>query len=496
MLKISFEKITSSPQGVALLFVGAGGKLGPTGTALDRKMGGTIRKAIKASPLFKGEKGETLNLLAPAKSRLSRLVLVGTGNPSDATSFVFEEIGGAAASALKGENKALFIVDELPRQGMTGAEAAAHAAFGARLKLYAFDKYRTKKTAKDKPLHALAVACADPAKARAAFAPLAAVSDGMLWARDLVSEPANKLDPETMMKAALSLKELGVEVEVLDRQKMEALRMGCLLGVAQGSEKPPYLVAMRWNGGKKNEPPVAFVGKGVTFDSGGISLKPGAGMGEMKTDMGGAAAVMGAMKILALRKAKANVVGVVGLVENMPSGRAMRPGDVIESASGQTVEVLNTDAEGRLVLADAIWFAQEKGKARLLIDLATLTGAIGVALGHEYAGLFANDEKLAAQIEAAAKKTNEPVWRMPLNKAYDKKLDSPVADMKNIGGREGGSCTAACFLQRFVRKGAVWAHLDIAGMAWQDEARTLSPKGATGFGARLLDRFVADVFET
>jgi leucyl aminopeptidase len=314
--------------------------------------------------------------------------------------------------------------------------------------------------------------------------------------KELVTEPANIIYPESFVERCKHLAELGVEISVLDDKDMAALGMGALLGVAQGSRRPARLLVMKWDGtGGSQERPVALVGKGVTFDTGGISIKPAAGMEDMKWDMGGAGAVAGAMKALAGRKAKAYVVGVCGLVENMPDGNAQRPGDIVTSMSGQTIEVLNTDAEGRLVLCDALHWVQEKYNPEYVVDLATLTGAIIVSLGSEYAGLFSNSDDLADKLTAAGKASGDPLWRFPLSKAYDKMIDSPIADMKNIGGKGAGSITAAQFLGRFIKDGVKWAHLDIAGTVWADKAGPVWDKGATGFGVRLLDRFVADNFE-
>ncbi|MBA4748571.1 MAG: leucyl aminopeptidase, partial [Sphingopyxis sp.] len=312
---------------------------------------------------------------------------------------------------------------------------------------------------------------------------------------DLVAEPGNVIYPESFVERCQHLASLGIEIDVLDEKAMSALGMGALLGVAQGSVKPPRLLVMRWNGGRDGNKPVVFIGKGVTFDTGGISLKPGPGMEMMKWDMGGAGAVAGAMKALAGRKAKANVVGICGLVENMPDGNAQRPGDIVTSLSGQTIEVLNTDAEGRLVLCDCLTWAQDTYAPEVIVDLATLTGAMVIALGHEYAGMFANDDDLAKALTKAGDASGNPLWRFPLSPAYDKLIDSPIADMKNIGPREAGSITAAQFLKRFVNDGVKWAHLDIAGMAWADKDGPVWGKGATGYGVRLLDRFIADNFE-
>ena len=500
MLKITFSSLSLPTQGALVLTVGAGCKLGAQGVALDRKLGGALKRAMEGSK-FTGAKGKSLVLVAPAKTRLARVILVGLGEPKEASAVTLEQVGGAALVALAGgkEAQATLLVDDHKGLSVGGAEAAAHAAFGARLRSYRFDKYRTKMKADQKPsLRGLAVACADVAGTRRFNAALDKVADGVFFTRDLVSEPANILYPETMAAECAGLKALGVKVEILDEKQLQKLGMGALLGVAQGSVHPARVVTMSWQGDAtaKDKRPVVFVGKGVTFDTGGISIKPADGMEKMKYDMAGAGAVIGAMKALAGRKAKANVVGVVGLVENMPSGGAQRPGDIVTSMSGQTIEVLNTDAEGRLVLADAVWYAQEKFNPRCVIDLATLTGAIVVALGHEYAGLFSNDDKLSDQLLKAGTSVDELLWRFPIPDVFDKDIDSPVADMKNMGERgAAGSIAGAKFVQRFVKKGTVWAHLDIAGVAWQTKDRPTSPKGATAFGVRLLDRFVAGNFE-
>lgn len=498
MFKTTFSPLTLPSQNVAVLTVAAGAKLGPHGSKLDKKLGGAIKRAMAAAA-YKGAKEQVLTIVAPAKSKLTKLVLVGIGEPGQVNELIMQRVGGTALAALGNkEAQAVIVVDEYKGLALSAGEIAAHIAFGARLRSYRFDKYRTKLKADQKPnLKALSVATSDASKARQAYGALDKIADGVFMTRNLVSEPANIIYPETLADACVSLKELGVKVDVLDEKQMKKLGMGALLGVAQGSVRPGRLVTMTWNGNPsaKDKKPVVFVGKGVTFDSGGISIKPAAGMEDMKWDMGGAGAVIGAMRALAGRKAKANVVGVVGLVENMPSGNAQRPGDIVTTMSGQTVEVLNTDAEGRLVLADAMWYAQENFNPSCIVDLATLTGAIIIALGHEYAGLFSNDDKLSEQLTASGKSVEEPLWRFPLGEAYDKEIDSPAADMKNIGGRGAGSITAAQFLQRFIKKGTPWAHLDIAGMAWQGKDKPVCPKGATAFGVRLLDRFIAQTIE-
>jgi len=499
MLKIVFAADDLPGQNALVLTVADKKKLGEQGAKLDKKLNGAIKRAMEASH-FTGAKEQTLTILAPAKTRLSRLVLVGIGDVTMVDASLFARVGGAAVAALGGKDaQAVLLVDRFKGSALTAAEAAAQAGLGARLRSYRFDKYHTKlKPDQKSALRTLTIASRAGTAAKAAYAPLDKIADGVFLTRDLVTEPANVIYPETLMQAARTLAELGVKVDVLDAKQMKKLGMGALLGVAQGSVNPPYLVAMQWLGdpSAKDKAPVCFVGKGVTFDTGGISIKPAAGMEEMKFDMAGAGAVIGALKALAGRKAKANVVGIVGLVENMPSGTAQRPGDVVTTASGQTVEVINTDAEGRLVLADALWYAQETFKPRCIIDLATLTGAIIIALAQEHAGLFSNDDKLSDQLTKAGLGVEETLWRFPLGTAYDKMINSPIADMKNVGERGAGSITAAQFLQRFIKKGTPWAHLDIAGTAWQSKDKPLSAKGATAFGVRLLDRFVADNFES
>ncbi|HYE27213.1 MAG TPA: leucyl aminopeptidase [Allosphingosinicella sp.] len=421
-----------------------------------------------------------------------RLLIVGLGDRRQDDA-LYEKVGGALAAKLLTSGEARLVVD-LSGIGLDG-EAAARIGFGAAARSWRYDLYRTKLPKKQKPtLEEVVIVGADGADA--AWSARAALLDGLSLTRELVTEPANVIYPESFIERCRArLEPLGVEFEVLDEKQMAKLGMAALLGVGQGSTRPPRLLAMRWNGAGAKAKPVVFVGKGITFDTGGISIKPAAGMEAMKWDMGGAGAVAGAMAALAGRKAKAHVVGVCALAENMPDGNAQRPGDVVTSLSGQTIEVINTDAEGRLVLADAITWAQRQYKPEVLVDLATLTGAMIIALGHEYAGMFSNDDGLAQQLAGAGTASGDKLWRMPLGDPYDKLIESPIADMKNVGPREGGSITAAVFLQRFIDDGVKWAHLDIAGMAWADKASHLYDKGATGFGVALLDRFVADNHE-
>ena len=467
--------------------------LTPAGEALDAATGGALSRAM-GSGRFTGDKDQVLDLVAPAGLHASRVVLVGAGDRDKLDDLGIERWAAGAYHAVKSSGVSAL---ELRLGDLTDAQAA-RAAFGARLAAYRFDRYRTKEKPERKPsVTTLKVSCADPAAATAAFGALAALGDAIVFARDLVSEPANILYPEEFARRVKQLEALGLEVEVLGEAEMTELGMGSLLGVGQGSIRESQLAILVWRGAEDSEaPPIAFVGKGVCFDTGGISIKPAQGMEEMKTDMGGAAAVAGVMHVLAGRKAKVNAVGILGLVENMPDGNAIRPGDVLTSMSGQTIEVINTDAEGRLVLADAIWYCQERFKPRSLIDLATLTGAIVVALGDDIGGLYSNDETLAAGLLTASAGEDELLWRMPLHKPYDKKLDSLAADVKNItGGRAGGSVTAALFIQRFVTSGS-WAHLDIAPVAWKPAPGSPTiPEGASGFGVRLLNRLVADHYE-
>ncbi|MGO9787707.1 MAG: leucyl aminopeptidase [Stellaceae bacterium] len=494
-MKISFAAPRLPKSGTIVVFAAEGRKLSPTGKALDKTSGGALFRAMESSR-FTGRALETLAVLAPAKLGVASVLLVGSGKSDDEPG-AWKNRGGVILAQLNaaGVKSAAVAVD---RPGKGESKIAADLAFGARMRAYRFDKYRTKEKPEQKPsLAELVFLVTDAAGAKRDFAPLEKIAAGVFFTRDIVSEPANVIYPESLAKRALALRELGVEVDVLDEKKMAALGMGALLGVAQGSAKPPRLLVMQWKGnpGARNKAPIAFVGKGVTFDTGGISIKPADGMWDMKWDMGGAGVVIGLMMALAGRKAKVNAVGIGGLVENMPDGNAQRPGDIVKSMSGQTIEVLNTDAEGRLVLADALWYCQDRFKPQLMIDLATLTGAIIIALGTENAGLFSNNDKLAGQLAAAGQATGEKLWRMPLGEAYDKMMDSDAADIKNISGnREAGSITAATFIERFVNK-LPWAHIDIAGVTWSKKDAPIVPKGATAFGLRLLERFVADNYE-
>jgi leucyl aminopeptidase len=493
-MKIAFAEPSLPKTGAVVVGVFEGRKLSRSAERLEQETRGALTRAMKASR-FEGKKDQLLALLAPANLSASRIVLAGLGKAGDVDVRRLQDLGGALVAHLDGagEKEAAVLLDAV--DGLDAAEAAGNLGYGALLRTYRFDKYKTKEKPEKKPSMARLTVMSEAASAAKKLWPkLEAGAEAIAFTRDLVSEPANVLYPETLAERARTLTAHGVEVEVLDEKKMKKLGMGALLGVGQGSVNPSRLVVMEWKGAARGKP-VAFVGKGVTFDTGGISIKPADGMWDMKWDMAGSAVVIGLMRALAARKAKVHAVGIVGLVENMPSGAAQRPGDIVTSMSGQTIEVLNTDAEGRLVLADALWYCQDRFKPRFMVDLATLTGAIIVALGHEHAGLFANDDALADRIVAAGKSVGELCWRLPLADAYDREIDSDAADVKNIsGGRAGSSITAAQFLQRFVN-GVPWAHLDIAGMAWSKKDAPTVPKGATAFGVRLLDRLVADHYE-
>ena len=452
---------------------------------------GALLGAVAAQTRFDGAAGAIAETAAIDGGQARRLLLVGIGEGS---THDLERAGAALTARLQTSGVAAVHVD-FSSAGQSDEDDVLAFAMGAKLRNWRLDTYRTRLADTAKPSLKTVVLASAHGDLSERWARNEAIADGVALTQTLVAEPPNILYPESFVERCQHLTDLGVEIEVLDERQMKALGMGALLGVAQGSTRAPRLLAMRWNGGESGTKPIAFIGKGVTFDTGGISLKPGPGMDMMKWDMGGAGAVAGAMKAIAGRKAKANVVGIVGLVENMPDGNAMRPGDIVTTMSGQTVEVLNTDAEGRLVLCDVISWAQKVHEPSVIVDLATLTGAMVISLGHEYAGMFANDDGLAAQLLDAGLASNDKLWRFPLSPAYDKLIDSGIADIKNIGPREGGSITAAQFLKRFVEDGVKWAHLDIAGMAWHDKDGPTYGKGATGYGVRLLDRFVADHFE-
>ncbi|MBU4040341.1 MAG: leucyl aminopeptidase, partial [Alphaproteobacteria bacterium] len=485
-MKIEFVASADAAEVLAVL-VHEGRVLSGMGPRLDAATSGALTKAMSASR-FTGASNSTLTVAAPAGVDAAVVLLSGAGEAAKFDDLALEAAAGAAYHAVKLSGATALTLDA----GHLTADQAARAAFAARLAAYRFLKYRTKlKPEKTPSIETILVVAADPKAARAAYEELSPVAEAVEFSRDLVNEPANVLYPVEFAKRVKALEKLGLEVEILGEKELEKLGFRTLLAVGQGSVRESQVAIMKWNGGKKGDQPIAFVGKGVCFDTGGISIKPADGMEDMKWDMGGAAAVAGLMHALAGRKAKVNAVGVLGLVENMPDGAAQRPGDVVMSLSGQSVEVLNTDAEGRLVLADCLWYTQERFKPKFMVDLATLTGAMIVALGLEYAGVFSNSDELANNFLAAGPKVGENAWRMPIPAFYERHIDTPIADVKNTGnGRAGGSITAALFLQRFTN-GVPWAHIDIAPTAWVKDSRNPTvPDGAVGWGVRTLDRMV------
>lgn len=483
--------------------------LSKTADSLNGKSSNSITKAAKAAD-FIGKTKSAIEVLAPAKLKCQRLIVFGAGAAEKAKNIDWVVFGGAIAgrvTARKTKTASIF-ADVVDEGGKKTEDIAADLALGMQLRTYSFEKYKTdagpkskKNEEKDKEnddtqrLEKVFIHCDNPKKAAKAYEERQAVANGVYLARDLVNEPANTLGPVEFADIAKDLEKSGLEVEILDDDALEELGMGALLCVGQGSAKPSRVAVMQWNGAKsKRSKPIAFVGKGVVFDTGGISIKPAAGMEGMKGDMGGAACVTGLMRTLAERKANVNAVGLIGLVENMPSDKATRPGDIVTSMSKQTIEVLNTDAEGRLVLADVLWYTQQRFKPKLVIDLATLTGAIMIALGKDFAGMFANDDSLANDLLDASKKTDEKLWRMPLDPSFDKLIKGSTGDIKNLGGRWGGACTAAAFLQRFIDD-TPWAHIDLAGTAMDASSTDINRSWGSGWGVRLLDRFVADHHE-
>ena len=486
-MKITFAE--SAKADIIAFLVDEDGDLPEAAAALNETTGGLLSEAMDGSR-FSGKKDQQAFIVLPKGSDARRAVLIGAGKKDKRDARVLEGLG---ANLYKSHSSSGF---KSLAVHAGSAEDAARIALGAKLASYRFDTYFTKLKDDQKPsLESVTLVVSDVPAAEAAFVPLNAGAEGTKLARDLVNMPPNDLYPASFAEKCRELGQYGVQVEVLGEAELAKLGMNSMLGVGQGSVKESQLGVMKWMGGAEGEDPVILIGKGVCFDTGGISLKPGPGMEDMKWDMGGAGAVAGAMLALVGRKAKANVVGVVGLVENMPDGKAQRPGDVVTSMSGQTIEVLNTDAEGRLVLADALHWTQEEFQPARIIDFATLTGAMIIALGNEFAGVFSNDDKLAEDLHDAGEITGDRNWRMPIDRAYDKLINSPIADMKNIGPRYAGSITAAQFIKRFVDEGVKWAHLDIAGMVWSDKPGATWDKGATGYGVRLLDRFVTDRFE-
>lgn len=502
MLKLSFTTKMASGKAktkhALVVAVTDSLSLGSAAAALDKKCGGAISRALKAGS-FEGKAGQFQSVLGCDGLVADRIVIAGLGDEKKLSVRSYQKLGGSLEDYLSKEGvvSAEIQLDAVKASKLSLSEAAAETAYGLRLHSYRFLKYYTKREKELTPsLKSVSLLVKDEKTARQLFAECEKIADGVDFTRNLVTEPGNVIYPESYAHECSKLEALGVKVDVLDEKKMQKLGMGAILGVGQGSARPPRLVVMQWQGGKKTDKPVAFVGKGVTFDTGGISIKPSQNMEDMKYDMAGSATVVGLMHALAGRKAKVNAVGVIGLAENMPDGNSIRPGDVLTSMSGQTIEVLNTDAEGRLVLSDALWYTQDRFKPQFIVDLATLTGAIVVTLGDTRAGLFSNNDELSERLLQAADSTEEKLWRLPLGEEYDKQIDSEIADMRNIGeGRKAGSITAAQFLQRFVND-VPWAHLDIAGVAWDGKGNPGGPKGATGFGVRLLNDLVKQHYES
>ena len=469
--------------GRIVVFVTPEGKLDPAGRRVNRLTRGALARFAGSKAFAKLEEAGAAELGYPSGLAAEAVQVVRLGRKPGVAA---ARRAGAAIGRAQGAAPMLVLAGAIGRP-----EEIGH---GLALRAYRFTDHLTARDDRE-PFGPVTFMVSRPAEAARAARPLAAVAEGVFFTRDLVSEPANVLTTESFAARLEALSGLGIEIEVLDEAALAQLGMRALLAVGQGSESPSKVVVMQWNGGRKAEKPFALVGKGVVFDTGGISIKPAAGMEEMTMDMGGAGVVAGVMRALALRKAKANVVGLVGLVENMPDGRAQRPGDIVRSMKGDTIEVINTDAEGRLVLADVLWYAQERFAPSGMVDLATLTGAIIIGLGHENAGVFSNDDRLAAAFLKAAAAEDEGAWRMPMGKGYDKQLKSHLADVKNVGGRPAGAITAAQFLARFVKPDVPWLHLDIAGVASLSKDSDFAPKGATGWGVRALDRLVRDMFE-
>lgn len=487
-LNIKFAKTPSKSSTLCVIPVDDNLNIKPANKFIDY--------ATKTSSFFTGKLGQTLFVTLPEKHDFSYAVLLGVGALKDLDSLKSEEAGGKLFKALKiADVKVASFMDD-----MLTAEQSAYLAAGLHLASYTYTKHKTppkKQTKTD--LKTFEIISNEQIAIKDFYVPLAHGVAGTFLARDLINDPPNHLYPESFAKIIKDeLSPLGVKVDILDEKKMTKLGMGAIMGVGQGSARQPRMVIMRWNGHPKSkDTPVALVGKGVTFDTGGISLKPGNGMEEMKMDMGGAAAVVGTMKTLALRNARCNVIGAVGLAENMASSNAYRPADVLKSYCGKTIEIINTDAEGRLVLADTLSYIQEQYKPKTIIDLATLTGAMMVALGNEYCGVYANDDALWDQMNGASTTTGEKLWRMPLDKVWSDSMKGTFADLQNLSklGRWGGANSAASFIEYFIEDGVKWAHMDIAGVAWTKSAKPTVPKYGTGFGVRLLNHWISETYE-
>lgn len=496
MIEINFEEKLEKFSDVVCLFVDEDKRISPSAKSINETAGGIITKFLDKSESFKGKIGNLKILSVTLSGNITNIVLVGVGKVSDLDEQKLENIGGHIGNALKSLS-----VEHATIESFSFGDAdksAALFASGVILSNYNFYKYYTNKKSEELPkLKSVTLSVHSKENSEKIFEYFKAVAEGIYLARDYVSEPPNVLYPESYANSVYqNLTKHGVEVEILCENEMKTLGMNALLGVGQGSMKESKLVIMKYNGLDDESRPIAFVGKGVTFDTGGISLKPSANMHDMKYDMAGSASVVGLMKSLAARQAKVNVVAVIGLVENMPGANAQRPGDVVKSLSGQTIEILNTDAEGRLVLADALWYTQREFNPEFMIDLATLTGAILVTFGNAYCGLFSNNDQLSEKLEKAGKSTGEKLWRLPIGEEFASMIKSDIADVANIGSPPGyaGSITAAQFLEMFVNN-VPWAHLDIAGSAWEKKGKPTCPKGAVGYGVKLLDKFVKDNYE-
>ena len=488
------ESTAPQTEGNIATLIWDGEPLAGVAASLDECMGGSIDKLL-ADPSFQARAGRSVQLRWPSGIACRLLTVVGCGPRADADAKA-ARLAGATAAAAFGKAGGTIFADIL-EAGDAGQNLVADLALGAGLRSYRFDRYhsaagRDPDGPPEPEAGPIAIAVTEAASAKEEFRARAAQLAGVQLVRDLVNEPANVLGTEEFAERLQAMRDEGLEVETLDEAALDALGMRALLAVGQGSERESRVVIMRWNGAADPEAaPFVLAGKGVVFDTGGISMKPAKGMEDMTMDMGGAAVVAGTMLALARRRAGANIVGIVGLVENMPDGRAQRPGDIVRSMAGKTIQVINTDAEGRLVLADVLWYAQERFKPSGIIDLATLTGAMITSLGHENAGFFANDDVLAAALSDAAAAEDEGLWRMPLGKGYAKDLKSPIADLRNIGSSSwAGAITAAEFLHAFIQDGVPWAHIDIAGITTSTKDLPFSPKGATGWGVRTLDRLV------
>ncbi|WP_226688358.1 leucyl aminopeptidase [Ruegeria arenilitoris] len=468
-------------EGRVAVIIPSDGKMSPAVRRANRLTRGAVARLVESSRFEKVKTGDVISMAWPggmAAEALDIVILPRRPDPAEA-----RKAGAALAKLAGGKDVLVMAGNQVRTEDLT---------MGIVLRTYDFDAHKTKEA---EEVGTVTISHQKPDEVEAAFAPQYAVADGVRMTRDLTNEPANVLTTTEFADRLAEMAELGLEVEVLEEDKLAELGMRTLLSVGQGSVSPSKVVVMQWNGGDKDDAPLALVGKGVVFDTGGISLKPAGGMEDMTMDMGGAGVVAGTMRALAKRKAKANVVGLVGLVENMPSGNASRPGDVVKSMKGDTVEIINTDAEGRLVLCDVMWYTQERFQPVGMIDLATLTGAVIIGLGHENAGVFSNNDTFCDAFLKSAKAEDEGAWRLPLGEGYDKQLKSRIADMKNVGGRPAGSITAAQFLQRFVKEETPWIHLDIAGVASVSSETSYAPKGATGWGVRALSRLVQDNFE-